>query len=89
MSSGLDHSWWAGQLGVLLIGKAQVAYQAMPWGEAMDYDKVKKEITYRLDINPERYQQAFHMKKKEDKSPQILLQHLTPGHHEMILNIMD
>lgn len=81
LSAGVDRSWWAGQLGVLLIGKGQEAYQAMPRGEALpsisSYAKVKKEIMYRLDINSERYRQGFCMrKKKEDKSPWILLQHL-------------
>uniref|UniRef100_A0A7M4F1R7 SCAN box domain-containing protein n=1 Tax=Crocodylus porosus TaxID=8502 RepID=A0A7M4F1R7_CROPO len=65
----------AGQLGVLLIGRAQGTYRARPQSEAVNYDKVKKEIMYHLNINPERYRQAFRMKKQsEDKSPWILLQ---------------
>lgn len=70
LAASLDQSRWAGQLGFLLIGRAQAAYWAMPWGEAVDYDTVKKEIMYRLDINPERYHQSFRMKKQtEYKTP--------------------
>lgn len=43
----------------------------MTWDEAMDYEKVKKEILYRLDINPEIYWQA--RKQREKKEPQALL----------------
>lgn len=48
-------------------------------GEASDYDKVKKEILYRLDLNPETYHKPFRQnkKRKEDKSPRILLQRLS------------
>uniref|UniRef100_A0A7M4E7D7 SCAN box domain-containing protein n=1 Tax=Crocodylus porosus TaxID=8502 RepID=A0A7M4E7D7_CROPO len=46
-------------------------------GEAVNYDKVKKEIMYCLNINPKRYCQAFQMKRRiEDKFPRVLLQHL-------------
>uniref|UniRef100_A0A7M4EAY2 SCAN box domain-containing protein n=1 Tax=Crocodylus porosus TaxID=8502 RepID=A0A7M4EAY2_CROPO len=70
-------SWWANNLGVLLIGRAQAAYRVMARSEATDYNKVKKEILCCLNINPENYQQTFHMKKKkEEKSLRILLQQL-------------
>ncbi|KYO26823.1 hypothetical protein Y1Q_0019269 [Alligator mississippiensis] len=73
----LEKAHWEGQLGVLLIGKAQAAYGAMMQEEAMNYNKVKREILYRLDINPETYWQAFKAKKKkEERDPRTLSQHL-------------
>lgn len=63
LAAGLEKSQWAGHLRVLLIGKAQVAYGSMMREEARDYAKIKKEILYRLDINPETYRQAFRAQK--------------------------
>ncbi|KYO19618.1 hypothetical protein Y1Q_0007534 [Alligator mississippiensis] len=37
---------------MLLIRRAQATYQEMLRREAIDNDKVKKEIVYHLDINP-------------------------------------
>lgn len=64
LEAGLEKSKRAGQLQVLLIGKAQAAYGSMMRQEARDYDKVKKEILCRLDINPETYHQAFRALKQ-------------------------
>lgn len=73
----LEKFQWAGQLGVLLIRKAQAAYGSMMWEEARVYDKIKKEILYRLDINPETYRQVFRARKPwEVKEPWALLHHL-------------
>ncbi|KYO39151.1 hypothetical protein Y1Q_0004800 [Alligator mississippiensis] len=71
----LEKSRWDGQLGVLSIGKAQAVYGSMTWEEARDYEKVKKEILYQLDINPETYRQAFRSRKQwEAKEQWALLQ---------------
>lgn len=35
--TGLDKGFWASQLGTLVAGKAQVAYQALQRDEAHDY----------------------------------------------------
>lgn len=43
---GLDHIYWENQLGTLVIGKAQVAYRALPQDEAQDYANVKAAILY-------------------------------------------
>ncbi|KYO27709.1 hypothetical protein Y1Q_0005266 [Alligator mississippiensis] len=43
--------------------------------EARNYDKVKKEILYRLDIHPETYHQAFRAwKPREAREPHALWQ---------------
>ncbi|KYO45385.1 hypothetical protein Y1Q_0015060 [Alligator mississippiensis] len=77
LAARLEKSRWAGQLGILLIGKAQAAYGFMMQDEARDYEKVKKEILYQLDINPETYQQALRARKqREAKEPRALLQRL-------------
>uniref|UniRef100_A0A7M4ES21 SCAN box domain-containing protein n=1 Tax=Crocodylus porosus TaxID=8502 RepID=A0A7M4ES21_CROPO len=53
------------------------AYRAKTRGDALDYDKVKAEILWQLDITPERHCQAFRKKKpNEAKAPCILWQHL-------------
>uniref|UniRef100_A0A7M4EUD6 CCHC-type domain-containing protein n=1 Tax=Crocodylus porosus TaxID=8502 RepID=A0A7M4EUD6_CROPO len=53
------------------------AYRAMTRGDALDYDKVKAEILRRLDITPERHQQAFRERKSsEGRTPCILWQNL-------------
>lgn len=44
--------------------------------DRQDYDKVKKEILYQLDITPEKHQPMFWIRKKEDRSPRVLLQNL-------------
>lgn len=73
--AGLEKSWWVRNLRVLLIGKAQVAYESMSREEARNYDKVKKEILYRLDIHPETYHQAFRAwKPREAREPHALWQ---------------
>ncbi|KYO40877.1 hypothetical protein Y1Q_0004202 [Alligator mississippiensis] len=73
--TGLDKVFWAGQLGALVVGKAQAAYQAMPRDEVQDYDAVKTVMLYRLEINPEHYQHKFWaMKGAEERSPDLLLQ---------------
>ncbi|KYO45954.1 hypothetical protein Y1Q_0021562 [Alligator mississippiensis] len=59
LASRLDRSHWEGHLGVLRIGQAQAAYCAMSQVDALDYNKVKKEILYHLHINPKKYQQSF------------------------------
>ncbi|KYO35402.1 hypothetical protein Y1Q_0007985 [Alligator mississippiensis] len=73
--TGLDKVFWAGQLGAFVVGKAQVAYRAMPRDEAWDYDAVKAAMLYRLEINPEHYQRKFWAKKgAEERCPHLLLQ---------------
>lgn len=39
----------------------------MTQDEALDHDKMKREILYWLDINPETYRQAFQAKKKQEE----------------------
>lgn len=71
----LDKGYWASQLGVLIEGKAQVAYLALPQDEARLYDWAKATILYRLKINPEHYWKLFQAKKgQEERQPWILLQ---------------
>lgn len=53
MAAGLNKSRWAAELGVLLVGPAQAAYRALSQIEAQDYDQVKEQILYRLDITLE------------------------------------
>ncbi|KYO33428.1 hypothetical protein Y1Q_0008645 [Alligator mississippiensis] len=73
--TGLDKSFWAGQLGALVVGKAQAAYRAMLRDEARDYDAVKTVMLYRLEINPEHYRHKFRAKKgAEERRPRLLLQ---------------
>lgn len=55
VAAELDKTKWASQLGVLLVGKAQVAYQSMFRIEAQAYDTLKEEILYHSDMTPERY----------------------------------
>ncbi|KYO48788.1 hypothetical protein Y1Q_0004152 [Alligator mississippiensis] len=73
--TGLDKVFWAGQLGALVVGKAQVAYRAMSRDEEQDYDAVKTAMLYRLEINPEHYRCKFRAKKgAEERRPRLLLQ---------------
>lgn len=53
--TGLDKGYWVSQLGMLIVGKAQEAYRALPRDEACDYKQVKAIILYRLEINLEHY----------------------------------
>lgn len=74
IQAGLDHIYWASQLGMLVIGKAQAAYRALPREEAQDCAKVKVAILYCLDIMPEHYQCLFQAKKPcKDQHPRILM----------------
>jgi len=50
---------WAFKLAPQLVGKAQQAYAAMSADDAADYDKLKKAILRRYDINEESYRQRF------------------------------
>uniref|UniRef100_A0A7M4EWJ0 SCAN box domain-containing protein n=1 Tax=Crocodylus porosus TaxID=8502 RepID=A0A7M4EWJ0_CROPO len=51
---------------------------AMTQDEALNHDKMKREILYWLDISPETYRQAFQAKKKqEEKALRALLQRLS------------
>ncbi|KYO23616.1 hypothetical protein Y1Q_0002256 [Alligator mississippiensis] len=71
----LDKRYWASQLGALVVGKAQAAYQALSRDDAQDYEHMKEAILYRLEINPEHYRRQFWAKKgPEDKRPRVLLQ---------------
>ncbi|KYO29049.1 hypothetical protein Y1Q_0009858 [Alligator mississippiensis] len=73
-----DKSKWAAKVGVFLVGPVQAAYRALSRLAAQDYDQVKEQILYHLDITPEHYLQMLHAwKKKEDRAPQVLLQKLT------------
>ncbi|KYO19171.1 hypothetical protein Y1Q_0006526 [Alligator mississippiensis] len=73
--TGLDKVFWAGQLGALVVGKAQAAYRPMPRDEARDYDAVKTAVLYQLEINPEHYRCKFRAKKgAEERRPRLLLQ---------------
>ncbi|KYO24204.1 hypothetical protein Y1Q_0004254 [Alligator mississippiensis] len=65
--TGLDKGYWASQLDALVMGKAQVAYEALPRDEARDYEAAKAEILYRLEINPEHYRHLFWAKKGADE----------------------
>ncbi|KYO34768.1 hypothetical protein Y1Q_0010510 [Alligator mississippiensis] len=72
---GLDRLQWASQLGSLVVGKAQAAYQALPREDVCDYDKVKAAILHHLELTPEHYWKLFWARKsKEDHEPQNLIQ---------------
>lgn len=51
------------QIGPLLIGLTQAAYQALTRTEARDYRKLKDTILYCLKISPETYHQNFWAQK--------------------------
>lgn len=75
VSAGLNKAKWDSKLGAFLVGQAQVAYQLISRIDTQDYNRVKNEILYQLDIIPKQYHQLFKMKKRrEDKSPRPLLQ---------------
>ncbi|KYO40153.1 hypothetical protein Y1Q_0022086 [Alligator mississippiensis] len=75
LMTGLDKRFWASQLGALVVGKAQAAYQALSRDDALDYEHMKEAILYRLEINPEHYRCQFQAKKgPEAKQPRVLLQ---------------
>ncbi|KYO42352.1 hypothetical protein Y1Q_0022208 [Alligator mississippiensis] len=77
VAGGLDKSRWAVKLGVRLVGPAQAACREWSCLAAQDYDHVKEQILYHLDITTEHYCQMFHaQKKKEDKTPRVLFQKL-------------
>lgn len=50
---------WSFILGPYLTGEAQTALQALPKGEAADYDKLKAAILDWYEITPETYRQKF------------------------------
>ena len=56
---------WAFKLASQLVGKAQQAYAAMSAEDASDYDKLKKAILRRYDINEESYRQHFRSATKK------------------------
>ena len=56
---GVDESRWAIKLAPQLTGRAQQAYAAMSSTDAGAYQKVKKAIFRRYDINEETYRQRF------------------------------
>ena len=56
---------WAFKLASQLVGKAQQAYAAMSAEDASDYDKLKKAILRRYDINEESYRQRFRSATKK------------------------
>ncbi|KYO26053.1 hypothetical protein Y1Q_0003813 [Alligator mississippiensis] len=73
--TGLDQSYWASQLGALVVRKAHAAYRALSREDARDYELVKQAILYRLEINPEHYRCLFRAKKGSDeRRPRVLLQ---------------
>ncbi|KYO41424.1 hypothetical protein Y1Q_0006239 [Alligator mississippiensis] len=75
LMTGLDQSYWASQLGALVVGKAQATYRALSRQDARDYELVKQAILYRLEINPEHYRHLFRAKKGSDeRRPRVLLQ---------------
>ncbi|KYO42761.1 hypothetical protein Y1Q_0016157 [Alligator mississippiensis] len=75
LMTGLDQGYWASQLGALVVGKAQAAYQALSREDAWDYELVKQAILYRLEINPEHYCCLLRAKKGPDeRRPRVLLQ---------------
>ncbi len=55
---------WSFKLAPQLIGKAQQAYAALTTEEAADYEKLKKAILIRYDINEESYRKQFRTAKK-------------------------
>ncbi len=57
---------WSFKLAPQLIGKAQQAYAALTTEEAADYEKFKKAILIRYDINEESYRKQFRTAKKAD-----------------------
>ncbi|KYO33516.1 hypothetical protein Y1Q_0008703 [Alligator mississippiensis] len=67
LMTGLDQSYWASQLGALVVGKAQAAYRALSREDAWDYELVKQAILYRLEINLEHYRHLFRAKKGSDE----------------------
>lgn len=56
---GLDRLQWVSQLGSLVVGKAQAAYQALPREEAYDYEKVKAAVLHGLELIAEYYCRMF------------------------------
>ena len=57
---------WSFKLAPQLIGKAQQAYAALTTEEAADYEKLKKAILIRYDINEESYRKQFRTARKAD-----------------------
>ncbi|KYO42278.1 hypothetical protein Y1Q_0022149 [Alligator mississippiensis] len=75
LMTGLPQDYWASQLGGLVFGKAQAAYQAIPREEARDYERVKQAIRDRLEISPDHYRRLFRARKGPDeRRPRVLLQ---------------
>ncbi|KYO45132.1 hypothetical protein Y1Q_0007421 [Alligator mississippiensis] len=75
LMTGLPQDYWASQLGVLVVGKAQAAYRAIPRDEARNYERVKQVILYRLEISPEHYRCLFQARKGPDeRQPRVQLQ---------------
>ncbi|KYO46258.1 hypothetical protein Y1Q_0021792 [Alligator mississippiensis] len=73
LMTGLDQSYWASQLGALVVGKAQAAYRALSREDARDYELVKQAILYRLEINLEHYRRLFQAKKwSDERQPRVL-----------------
>ena len=58
---------WAMQLAGLLTGKALAAYAAMVSTEALEYEKVKRAVLHRYDVNEETHRLRF---RQEQKRPE-------------------
>ena len=62
----VEESHWVAKLAPQLTGRAQQAYAAMPAGEALVYQDVKKAVLRRYDINMETYRQRFRAARRKD-----------------------
>ena len=58
---------WATQLAGLLTGKGLAAYAAMVSTEALDYERVKKVVLHRYEVNEETHRLRF---RQEQKRPE-------------------
>ena len=62
----MEESHWVAKLAPQLTGRAQQAYAAMPAGEALVYQDVKKAVLRRYDINMETFHQRFRAARRKD-----------------------
>lgn len=49
----------------MLVGQGQAAYHNISHLEALNYDQVKEEILYQLDVTLESYRQLFRAPQKK------------------------
>lgn len=61
----VDKTQWVAKLAPQLSGRALKAYAAMPSGDALVYDEVKKALLTRYGISEETYRQKFRMARRK------------------------